>query len=102
LITAQVEVMDQPQLAGKPIAVTQFNKGGFVAVSYEARAACVRCGDGVGAGGRAALQHLKDMQAVSEEEARRRYVCCMALALCIGSALCSVQMYGRREAALRA
>jgi nucleotidyltransferase/DNA polymerase involved in DNA repair len=68
----QVEVLDQPQLAGKPIAVTQFNKGGFVAVSYEARAAGVRCGDGVGAGGRAAIQHLKDMQAVSEEEARRR------------------------------
>jgi nucleotidyltransferase/DNA polymerase involved in DNA repair len=77
---AQVEVMDQPHLAGKPIAVTQFNKGGFVAVSYEARAAGVRCGDGVGAGGRAVLQHLKDMGAVSEEEARRR--CAAAGLLC--------------------
>lgn len=45
-----------------------------MSVSYEARAAGVRCGDGVGAQGRAVIQHLKDMGAVSEEEARRRLV----------------------------
>jgi hypothetical protein len=68
----QVEVMDDPALVGKPLAVTQFNAGGFVAVSYEARAAGVRCGDGVGAGGRAAIARLQDMGAVSAEEAARR------------------------------
>lgn len=72
LVLQQVEVLDAPHLRGRPLAVTQFNRGGFVAVSYEARAAGVRCGDGVGAAGRAAIPHLREMGAVSEAEARRR------------------------------
>ena len=55
----QVERLDDPSLRGAPVAVRQFNAGGFVAVSYEARAAGVKCGDGVGAGGRASLPHLQ-------------------------------------------
>lgn len=47
-----MERLDDPSLVGVPLAVQQFNSGGFVAVSYEARAGGVRCGDGVGAGGR--------------------------------------------------
>ncbi|GFR42034.1 hypothetical protein Agub_g2851, partial [Astrephomene gubernaculifera] len=68
----QVERLDDPSLLGAPLAVTQFNAGGFVAVSYEARAAGVRCGDGVGAGGRAAIPHLKAMGSLSLAAARRR------------------------------
>ncbi|KAG2491453.1 hypothetical protein HYH03_010239 [Edaphochlamys debaryana] len=67
-----VERLDDPCLRGVPLAVTQYNSGGFVAVSYEAKAAGVRCGDGVGAGGRASIPHLKAMGAVSMAEARRR------------------------------
>lgn len=40
--TGQVERMDDPALRGMPLAVRQFNAGGFVAVSYEARAAGVK------------------------------------------------------------
>jgi hypothetical protein len=38
----QVERLDDPSLVGLPLAVRQFNSGGFVAVSYEARAAGVQ------------------------------------------------------------
>ncbi len=31
----QVERLDDPSLAGAPLAVQQYNGGGFVAVSYE-------------------------------------------------------------------
>lgn len=31
----QVERLDDPSLIGQPLAVRQFNAGGFVAVSYE-------------------------------------------------------------------
>ncbi|GLI59531.1 hypothetical protein VaNZ11_001423, partial [Volvox africanus] len=68
----QVERLDDPSLVGVPLAVTQFNSGGFVSVSYEARAAGIRCGDGVGAGGRASIPYLKAMGAVSRAEAQRR------------------------------
>ena len=66
----QVEALDDATLRGKPLAVTQHNRGGFVAVSYEAKARGVRKGDGVGAGGRANIEHLKRMGARSEAEAR--------------------------------
>jgi nucleotidyltransferase/DNA polymerase involved in DNA repair len=68
----QVERLDDPSLVGVPLAVTQFNAGGFVAVSYEARAAGIKCGDGVGDGGRAALPHLQKIGAVSLQEALRK------------------------------
>eukprot|EP00892_Ulva_mutabilis_P005511 jgi/Ulvmu1/3331/UM155_0014.1 len=68
----QVEILDRPDLEGKPIAVQQFNAGGFVAVSYEAKAAGVKKGDGVGAGGLASIPHLQKIGAVSMEEARRK------------------------------
>jgi nucleotidyltransferase/DNA polymerase involved in DNA repair len=64
--------MDDPSLHGKPLAVQQFNSGGFVAVSYEARAAGIRCGDGVGAAGRSQIARLKEMGSVSVAEACRR------------------------------
>ncbi|KAL4854768.1 DNA polymerase iota [Chlorella vulgaris] len=72
IIHADVERLDEPLLIGQPLAVQQFNAGGFVAVSYEARAAGIRCGDGAGAAGRAAVPHLVRMQATSLEECRRR------------------------------
>mmetsp|Transcript_21966 Transcript_21966/g.44492 ORF Transcript_21966/g.44492 Transcript_21966/m.44492 type:complete len:220 (-) Transcript_21966:226-885(-) len=37
-----VECIDDPSLLGKPLAVQQFNSGGFVAVSYEAKAKSIR------------------------------------------------------------
>lgn len=43
--------------------------GGFVAVSYEARAAGIRCGDGAGAAGRAAIPHLRHMQVIGARRA---------------------------------
>lgn len=42
----QVETLDDPALADRPLAVHQGNSGGFVAVNYQARAAGIRCGDG--------------------------------------------------------
>ncbi len=33
--SAQVERLDNPSLQGVPLAVQQYNAGGFVAVSYE-------------------------------------------------------------------
>ncbi len=39
----QVERLDDPGLRGVPLVVKQFNSGGFVACSYEARAAGIRC-----------------------------------------------------------
>ncbi|KAJ3091906.1 hypothetical protein HK102_012707, partial [Quaeritorhiza haematococci] len=39
------EILRNPDLKGKPVAVTQFNSGGFVAVSYEAKAAGIKKGD---------------------------------------------------------
>ncbi|KAK9826961.1 hypothetical protein WJX74_001872 [Apatococcus lobatus] len=68
----QVERLDDASLKGVPLAVQQFNSGGFVAVSYEARAEGIRCGDGVGDAGRASIQRLKDMGAVSLAEAKRK------------------------------
>ncbi|KAK9867449.1 hypothetical protein WJX84_000515 [Apatococcus fuscideae] len=68
----QVERLDDASLQGVPLAVQQFNSGGFVAVSYEARAAGVKCGDGVGEAGRASIQRLKDMGAVSLAEAKKK------------------------------
>ena len=59
----QVEALDNPALRGRPLAVQQGNSGGFVAVSYEAQARGVQKGDGVGAGGRAAIKHLQDIGA---------------------------------------
>lgn len=47
-------------LIGKPIAVTQFNQGGFVAVSPEAAACGIRKGDGIGEAGRVALNRPAD------------------------------------------
>lgn len=67
-----VERLDNPALRGRPLAVKQSNSGGFVAVSYEARAKGVRCGDGVGRFGRQEIAHLREMGAVSEEEAKAR------------------------------
>ena len=40
--------------------------------ALQARAAGVRCGDGVGAGGRKHIQHLIDMEAVSVEECMKK------------------------------
>eukprot|EP01137_Pigoraptor_chileana_P013402 Opistho-2@66879 len=50
----------RPDLVGIPVAVSQHNRGGFVAVSYEAKAMGIRKGDGVGDKGREAIEHLRD------------------------------------------
>eukprot|EP00951_Prasinocladus_malaysianus_P049423 scaffold669740_cov48-Prasinocladus_malaysianus.AAC.1 len=41
----EVERMDDPSLRGRPLVVQQFNSGGFVAVSYEAKKHGIRKGD---------------------------------------------------------
>jgi nucleotidyltransferase/DNA polymerase involved in DNA repair len=61
-----------PDLAGRPVAVSQYNSGGFVAVSHEAREAGIRKGDGVGDAGRAAIRWLRENKSISLEEARRK------------------------------
>eukprot|EP00730_Choanoeca_flexa_P002787 TRINITY_DN11175_c0_g1_i2.p1 TRINITY_DN11175_c0_g1~~TRINITY_DN11175_c0_g1_i2.p1 ORF type:complete len:585 (+),score=84.32 TRINITY_DN11175_c0_g1_i2:1220-2974(+) len=47
------------KLVGHPVAVKQHNQGGFVAISYEARAAGIRKGDAVGEQGRRNIRFLK-------------------------------------------
>jgi nucleotidyltransferase/DNA polymerase involved in DNA repair len=74
-----VERLDDPTLRNLPLAVEQFNSGGFVAVSYEARAAGIRCGDGAGAAGRAVIPHLAAMKARSIEECK---IACPGLVVC--------------------
>lgn len=66
-----VERLDDPSLIGVPLCVQQFNAGGFVAVSYEARAHGIRCGDGAGAQGRASIPHLRAMKAKSIDECKQ-------------------------------
>jgi DNA polymerase iota len=63
-----VERVDDPSCIGRPIVVSQFHGGGFVSVSYEAREAGIRCGDGAGGGGRVGVQHLVEMGARSVKE----------------------------------
>ena len=67
----QVERLDDRSLLTAPLVVEQFNNGGFVAVSYEARKAGIRCGDGVGSGGRAAIPHLRETGAKSVQDCCR-------------------------------
>ena len=67
-----VELKDDPSLAGKPLAVTQGNSGGFVALSAEAKAFGLRKGDGVGARGRAQIDSLIRMNSMGLAECRRR------------------------------
>lgn len=62
----------RPELRGKPLAVTQFNSGGFVAVSEAARQSGVRKGDGIGAGGQEALAFYKDRPEALMAAVRRR------------------------------
>ena len=67
-----VEVADEPALRGMPLAVTQGNAGGFVALSVEAKAAGIRKGDGVGERGRRSIAALVAMGSISTAEARAR------------------------------
>ena len=54
------EIVRDASLRNKPVAVSQFNSGGFVAVSREARAMGVRKGDGIGRNGQKELAFFKD------------------------------------------
>ena len=54
------ELLRRPDLHNKPVAVTQFNSGGFVAVNEVARQCGIRKGDGIGAAGQAAISFFKD------------------------------------------
>lgn len=47
-------------LIGKPVAIPQYNRGGFVAVSYEAKAQGIRKGDGIGERGQKELDFFKN------------------------------------------
>ena len=67
-----VEVADEPALRGVPLAVTQGNAGGFVALSAEAKAAGIRKGDGVGERGRRSIAALVAMGSIGAAEARAR------------------------------
>lgn len=66
------ELSRRPELKGIPVAVSQFNSGGFVAVSHEARRCGVRKGDGIGAGGQASLAWFKDRPDALMPEVRKR------------------------------
>eukprot|EP00964_Phaeocystis_antarctica_P094729 scaffold61370_cov54-Phaeocystis_antarctica.AAC.1 len=55
-----------------PLAVTQGNAGGFVALSAEAKAAGIRKGDGVGERGRRSIAALVAMGSIGTAEARVR------------------------------
>ena len=67
-----VERADDPSLNGKPVVVEQFNSGGFVALSHEARACGLRPGDGAGYRGRHEIESLREMQSVSKAEAKQK------------------------------
>ena len=67
-----VERVDDPTLRGRPVAVTQGNSGGIVALSDEAKAAGLRKGDGVGAQGRAQIERLVQMGSISLDECREK------------------------------
>lgn len=54
------EVRRNASLQGKPLAVTQFNSGGFVALSVEAARAGIRKGDGIGTQGHKNLPQFKN------------------------------------------
>ena len=54
------EIVRDPSLRNKCVAVSQFNSGGFVAVSREARAMGVRKGDGIGKNGQKELAFFRD------------------------------------------
>lgn len=54
------EVLRNPALAGKALAISQVNFGGFCAVSAAAKAKGVRKGDGVGEEGRRRLAYFRD------------------------------------------
>ena len=52
------------------MAVSQFNRGGFVAVSYEGRARGVRKGDGIGEVGQRELKWFQDRPEAVMKEVR--------------------------------
>jgi len=54
------EIRRSPSLKNKAVAITQFNSGGFVAVSKEAKMMGVRKGDGIGRNGQKELAWFKD------------------------------------------
>lgn len=66
------EIRRRPELRDQPLAVTQFNSGGFVAVSEAARRCGIRKGDGIGAGGQEALDFYKDRPEALMPAVRRR------------------------------
>lgn len=66
------ELSRRRDLVGQPVAVTQYNNGGFVSLSAEARAAGLRKGDGIGAAGHAALPLFRDRPDATMDIVRRR------------------------------
>lgn len=64
---SKCERLRRPDLDRQPLAITQRNRGGFVAVSYEAKACGVRKGDGIGRGG---LLHLEAFRGRAGEVVR--------------------------------
>ncbi|CEM28662.1 unnamed protein product [Vitrella brassicaformis CCMP3155] len=62
----EAERLRHPHLKGKPVAVSQHNRGGFVAVSYEAKAKGIRKGDGAGERGRQAIEFLRHRLSLQE------------------------------------
>ncbi|GBG25517.1 Elongator complex protein 3 [Hondaea fermentalgiana] len=66
------EARRRPELRGKPVAVTQFNSGGFVALNEEASRAGLRKGDGIGAQGHRNLRFFKDRPDATMEGVMRK------------------------------
>ena len=66
------ELRRRPSLRGRPLAVTQYNSGGFVAVSHEARLCGVRKGDGIGAKGQKELEFFKNRPSALMGSVRKR------------------------------
>jgi len=66
------ELRRNPRLRGKPVAVTQGNSGGFVALNQEARSAGLMKGDGIGAEGHKNLEFFRNRpEAIMEHVLRK-------------------------------
>lgn len=76
-------------LIGKPVAITQYNRGGFVAISYEAKAQGIRKGDGIGERGQKELDFFKNRPEAVMTEVRSW---CFSVSLRAGYRVTSVLM----------
>lgn len=74
----QAELCRRPELRGKPVVIQQVQNGGFIAISYEARAAQIKRGDGIGTkeprSVDACLKRCPNLQIVPVDMPHNRYI----------------------------